>query len=178
MCLDLIEFVVISLTYTQRTFRTKPGEVRSVCDTVRIIFEFCRISLDPDQAASKRYICYLSIIIYSNAGLSKSSVWLKELIRTRMTPNDGYADKTIGLRCVKRRLHGRWEQEKIQIRQKAQSAKGLCFTSIYSIVSKVTAGRQRRPWSDCAEAQADLGIRYPHMYLFTVARFKIIQCFF
>ena len=34
---------------------------------------------------------------------------------------------------------------------------------IHSIVSNDSLSGQRRPWSDCANAQADLRLRYPHM---------------
>ena len=45
----------------------------------------------------------------------------------------------------------------------AQSDEGICFTLIYSTVSNVFISGQRRPRSDCADAQSDLGLRCPHM---------------
>ena len=40
---------------------------------------------------------------------------------------------------------------------------GLCSPSIHFKVSNDFVRGQWRPWSDCAEAQADLGLCYPHM---------------
>ena len=40
---------------------------------------------------------------------------------------------------------------------------GLCSPFIHSIVSNVSVSGQWRHWSDCADAQADLGLRCPHM---------------
>ena len=36
---------------------------------------------------------------------------------------------------------------------------GLCFPFIHSVLSNDSVSGQRRSWSDCAEAQADLGVR-------------------
>ena len=41
---------------------------------------------------------------------------------------------------------------------------GLCFPFIHSVVSNDSVSGQRRPWSDCADAQADLGLRCPDMH--------------
>ena len=40
---------------------------------------------------------------------------------------------------------------------------GLCSPFIISLVSSDYVSGQRRPWSDCASAQSDLGLRCPHM---------------
>ena len=40
---------------------------------------------------------------------------------------------------------------------------GLCSPLIHSTVSINFISRRGRLWSDCAEAQADLGLRCPHM---------------
>ena len=39
----------------------------------------------------------------------------------------------------------------------------ICSPLIHSIVSNDSVRGKRRPWSDCADAQADLGLRCPHM---------------
>ena len=39
----------------------------------------------------------------------------------------------------------------------------ICYPLIHSVVSNDSVSGQRRPWSDCADAQADLGFRCPHM---------------
>ena len=39
----------------------------------------------------------------------------------------------------------------------------LCSSLIHSIVSYNSVSGQRRPWSDCANAQADLGLCCPHL---------------
>ena len=39
----------------------------------------------------------------------------------------------------------------------------LCSPFIHSVVSDDFVSGQWRPWSDCADAQADLGLRCPHM---------------
>ena len=44
-----------------------------------------------------------------------------------------------------------------------KSHPGICFPFIYSVVSNESVSGQRRPWSDCADAQADLGLCCPHM---------------
>ena len=44
----------------------------------------------------------------------------------------------------------------------AQSDKRLCNLSIYFKISKDSDNGQRRPRSDCAPAQSDLGLRCPH----------------
>ena len=40
---------------------------------------------------------------------------------------------------------------------------GICSPLIHSIVSSDSVSGLRRPWSDYADAQADLGLRCPHM---------------
>ena len=40
---------------------------------------------------------------------------------------------------------------------------GICSQFIHSIVSNDSVSGQGRPWSACADAQADLGLRWPHM---------------
>ena len=40
---------------------------------------------------------------------------------------------------------------------------GLCSSFIHTVVSNDSDSGQWRPWSDCADAQADLGLRCPHM---------------
>ena len=40
---------------------------------------------------------------------------------------------------------------------------GLCSPFIHSVLSKEYVSEQWRPWSDCAFAQSDLGLRSPHM---------------
>ena len=50
----------------------------------------------------------------------------------------------------------------IILRMRKVSA-GICSPLIHSVVSNDSGSGQRRPWSDCADAQADLGLRCPHM---------------
>ena len=40
---------------------------------------------------------------------------------------------------------------------------GLCSPFIHIVVSNNSVSGQWRPWSDCADAQADLGLRTPYM---------------
>ena len=40
---------------------------------------------------------------------------------------------------------------------------GLCSPFVHSVESSDSVSGQGRPWSDCAEAQSDLGIHCPHM---------------
>ena len=40
---------------------------------------------------------------------------------------------------------------------------GLCYLFIHSVVSNDSVSGQWRPWSDCADAQSDLGPHCPHM---------------
>ena len=40
---------------------------------------------------------------------------------------------------------------------------GLCSPVIHYVVAKDSSSGQWRPWSDCANAQSDLGHRCPHM---------------
>ena len=40
---------------------------------------------------------------------------------------------------------------------------GICSPKIHSIVSNYSVSGQRKPWSDCADAQSDLGLLCPHM---------------
>ena len=40
---------------------------------------------------------------------------------------------------------------------------GLCSPPILSVISNDSVGGQWRPWSDCANAQSDLGLRCPHV---------------
>ena len=40
---------------------------------------------------------------------------------------------------------------------------GICSALIHSIVSNDSVSRQHKPWSDCADAQADRGLRCPYM---------------
>ena len=40
---------------------------------------------------------------------------------------------------------------------------GICYTLIYSTLSNDSVSGQRRPRSDCADAQSDLGLRCPHL---------------
>ena len=42
----------------------------------------------------------------------------------------------------------------------AKSHTSICSPMMYFIVSNDSASGQRRPWSDCADAQADLGLRW------------------
>ena len=39
----------------------------------------------------------------------------------------------------------------------------LCSRFIHSVISNDSCSGQRRPWSDCADAQADLGLRCLHV---------------
>ena len=50
----------------------------------------------------------------------------------------------------------------IILRMRKVSA-GICSPLIHSVVSNDSGSGQWRPWSDCADAQADLGLRCPHM---------------
>ena len=45
----------------------------------------------------------------------------------------------------------------------AKSHPCICSLLKHCIVSNISVSGQRRPWSDCADAQADLGFRCPHM---------------
>ena len=45
----------------------------------------------------------------------------------------------------------------------AKYHQGLCSPFVHSVVSKESASRQGRPWSNCADEQADLGLRCLHM---------------
>ena len=45
----------------------------------------------------------------------------------------------------------------------ARSRSGRCSPLIQSIKSNYSCSGQRRPWSDCADAQADLGLRCLHL---------------
>ena len=45
----------------------------------------------------------------------------------------------------------------------AMSHPGKCSPPIHSAVSIDSRNGQRRPWSDCADAQADLDLRCPHI---------------
>ena len=45
----------------------------------------------------------------------------------------------------------------------AKSHPGICSPAIHSVVSSESVGGQRIPRSDCADAQADLGLRSPHL---------------
>ena len=49
------------------------------------------------------------------------------------------------------------------ITSSAKTHPGIWSLFIHSIVSNDSVSGQRRPWSDCADAQADLGLRCPHM---------------
>ena len=40
---------------------------------------------------------------------------------------------------------------------------GLCSPFMHSVASNETLSGQGRSWSDCADAQSDLGLRCPHM---------------
>ena len=44
-----------------------------------------------------------------------------------------------------------------------KSQPGICFPLLHSVVSDNSVSGQRRPWSDCANAQAGLDLRCPHM---------------
>ena len=39
----------------------------------------------------------------------------------------------------------------------------ICLPFIHSVVSNDSVSGQQRPWSECADAQADLGLHCPHM---------------
>ena len=54
----------------------------------------------------------------------------------------------------------------------AKSHPGICSPLKHSIVSKDSVCGQWRPWSDCAYAQADLGLRCPH---FTEGKFRMAR---
>ena len=45
----------------------------------------------------------------------------------------------------------------------AEYQSGICSPFIHSVVSNYFVSKQWRPWLDCTDAQADLGIRYQHM---------------
>ena len=45
----------------------------------------------------------------------------------------------------------------------AKSNPDICSSFIHSVVSSNSVNGQWRPWSDCADAQADLGLRCPYM---------------
>ena len=45
----------------------------------------------------------------------------------------------------------------------AKSHLGICSLLKHSLVSNDSFCGQRRTWSDCADAQSDLGLRCPHM---------------
>ena len=44
-----------------------------------------------------------------------------------------------------------------------KSHSGICSSLIHFIASNDYVSGQQRPWSDCADAQADLGLGCPHM---------------
>ena len=44
-----------------------------------------------------------------------------------------------------------------------QSDQDFCYTSLCPTVPSDSTSGQWRPWSDCADAQSDLGLRCPHM---------------
>ena len=45
----------------------------------------------------------------------------------------------------------------------SKSHPDICSSLIDFIMSNDSVSRQQRPWSDCADAQADLGVRCLHM---------------
>ena len=45
----------------------------------------------------------------------------------------------------------------------AKSHPGICSPLKQSIISNCSVCGERKPWSDCADAQAELGLYYPHM---------------
>ena len=45
----------------------------------------------------------------------------------------------------------------------AQSHSRICSLLIHSVMSSDSVSGRQRPRSDCADAQADLGLRFPHM---------------
>ena len=47
-----------------------------------------------------------------------------------------------------------------------QSIPVLCYSSLCSIVPDYSISGQWRSWSNCADAQADLSVRCPHMHIF------------
>ena len=51
-----------------------------------------------------------------------------------------------------------------------QLGPGLCSPFIHSIVSNDSVSGQWRPWSDCADEQADLGFHCPHIPKDTFSR--------
>ena len=55
----------------------------------------------------------------------------------------------------------------ISFRTSSNSHTGICSPLKHSIVSNESVSGQWRPWSDCADGQADLGIRCPHMPEYT-----------
>ena len=57
----------------------------------------------------------------------------------------------------------------------AKSDPGICSPLIHSIVANDSVSGQRRPRSDCADAQADLGLRCPHVPDKKIKRAKMAQ---
>ena len=45
----------------------------------------------------------------------------------------------------------------------AKSRADPCSPFLHSVVSNDSVSGQGKPWSDCADAQADMGLRCPHM---------------
>ena len=54
---------------------------------------------------------------------------------------------------------------------------GLCSAVIYSVASNDSVMEQRRPRSDCADAQSDLGLRCSHMTRRHISLWVLISVF-
>ena len=70
-----------------------------------------------------------------------------------------YTDRVKQKQCL-------WNTQKAQnqlICTWAKYHQDLCSSFVHSAVSNDSVSWQGRPWSDCAEAQSDLGLRCPHM---------------
>ena len=59
--------------------------------------------------------------------------------------------------------HAQNAQIQISPHAPAKFHSGICFPLIHAVVSNDSVSGQRRPWSDCAGAPSDLGLRLPHM---------------
>ena len=139
-----------------------------------------RVSVSPRQAkkclrinancADLDHPAHAQSIIRAFALHSYILQYLMILFADRECP-DAHAQSDLGLRCQHRfQKHVfAWRSPIycIPIRSFCACANyhpGLCSPFVHSVVSSVAASGQRRPRSDCASAQSDLGLRCPHRF--------------
>ena len=117
----------------------------------------------PDVAA--HFFCYfnlwfqtVTLIVVSDAILMPSSKWAYYL---RMTARGMCLSFSTGPRQAKKCFR---TCAKIQINLRMRKvSSGLYSPFIHSVVSNDSVSGKRMLWSDCADAQAGLGLRCPHM---------------